>query len=146
MTEDNNVPIREVQTATVRREGTDENWSAIVSITKAVRAAGLEDGGSFRFDPSAIDELGMVPALGSPETADGRSEPLTRNVRKEGTGGSTLRLVLPDEVLDALDIPDEDVGGDDPAEVSVWAGDELVAFERSEERTVEVDRDEAEDS
>ncbi|OYR71527.1 hypothetical protein DJ71_20495 [Halorubrum sp. E3] len=146
MTDGTDVEIREVQTAKVRREGTDENWSAIVSITKAVRAAGLEDGGSFRFDPLAVEELGMVPALGSPETADGRSESLTRNVRKEGAGGKTLRLVLPEDVLEALDISDDEVGGDEPAEVSVWAGDQLVAFERSEERTVEVDRDEAEDS
>lgn len=145
MTDDNDVEVREVQTAKVRREGTDKK-SAIVSITKAIRAAGLEDGGSFRFDPRAIEELGMVPALGSPETADGRSESLTRNVREEGTGGKTLRLVLPEDVLEALDISDDEVGGDEPAEVSVWAGDQLVAFERSEERTVEVDRDEAEDS
>jgi len=146
MTDNDDVEIREVQTAKVRREGTDENWSAIVSITKAIRAAGLEDGGSFRFDPLAAEELGMVPALGSPETADGRSEALTRNVRKEGAGGNTLRLVLPDDVLEALDLTDDEIGGDEPAEVSVWAGDQLVAFEPLEERTVEVDRDEAEDS
>jgi hypothetical protein len=138
---DDDVPIREVQTAKVRREGTDENWSAIVSITKAIRAAGLEDGGSFRFDPAAIDELGMVPALGAPETVDGRSEPLSRNVRQEGTGGRTLRLVLPDDVLEALGIDDDEVGGDAPVEVTVWAGDQLLAFERSEERMVDIDRD-----
>jgi hypothetical protein len=138
---DDDVPIREVQTAKLRREGTDENWSAIVSITKAIRAAGLEDGGSFRFDPGAVDELGMVPAMGSPSAADGRSEPLTRNIREEGTGGSTLRLVLPDDVLEALGIDDDEVGGDDPVEVTVWAGDQLLAFERSEERMVEIDRD-----
>ncbi|MFW6382522.1 MAG: hypothetical protein ACOCZD_00605 [Haloferacaceae archaeon] len=140
MSED--TPIREVQTAKVRREGTDENWSAIVSITKAIRAAGLEEGGSFRFDPGAVAELGMVPALGSPDTVDGRSEPLSRNIRQEGTGGKTLRLVLPDDVLEALDIDDDEVGGDAPVEVTVWAGEQLVAFERSEERTVEIDREE----
>jgi hypothetical protein len=138
------IPIREVQTVKVRREGSDENWSAIVSITEAIRKAGLEDGGSFRFDPRAVDELEMVPAMGAPDAVDGRSEPLTRNVREEGASG-TLRLVLPDDVLDALEINDEEVGGDDPVEVTVWAGDQLLAFERAQERTVEIDRDALED-
>jgi hypothetical protein len=145
MTEhDEDVDIREVQTAKVRRQGTDENWSAIVSITEAIRQAGLEDGGSFRFDPAAIEEIGMVPALGSDETVDGRTQPLTRNIKREGKRESpSLRLVLPDEVLEALGITDDEIGGDDPVEVTVWAGENLLGFERSEERTVAIDREDS---
>jgi len=133
------VDIREVETAKLRRQGTEEHWSVIVSITEAIRQAGLEDGGSFRFDPDAADELGMVPAIGSEETVDGRSEPLARNVKQEGAGGSTLRLVLPDEVLEALGIAPDEIDWDNPSEVTVWAGDQLLAFERTGEQTVQLD-------
>jgi hypothetical protein len=137
------VDIQQVQTAKLRRQGTDEHWSAIVSITEAVREAGLEDGGSFRFDPSAADELGMVPAIGSEETVDGRTQPLTRNIKQEGAGGNTLRLVLPDEVLEALDIDADAIDWEDPPEVSVWTGDRLLAFESTGEQTVQVNLEDA---
>lgn len=133
------VDIREVETAKLRRQGTEEHWSVIVSITEAVRQAGLEDGGSFRFDPGAADELGLVPAIGSEKTVDGRREPLTRNIKHEGAGGNTLRLVLPDEVLEALGIDPDEIDWDDPPEVTVWAGDRLLAFERAGEQTVQLD-------
>jgi len=133
------VDIREVETAKLRRQGTEEHWSVIVSITEAIRQAGLEDGGSFRFDPSAADELGLVPAVGSEETVDGRRTALARNIKKEGAGGNTLRLVLPDEVLEALGIDPDEIDWDDPPEVTVWAGDRLLAFERAGEQTVQLD-------
>jgi len=134
------VDIREVGTAPLRRQGTDEHWSVIVSITEAIREAGLEGGGSFRFDPAAVDELGLVPAIGSEETVDGRREPLARNVKHEGADGSTLRLVLPGDVLDALGIDVEEIDWEDPPEVTVWAGDQLLAFEPSSEQTLAVER------
>lgn len=137
------VDIHEVETAKLRQQGTDEHWSVIVSITEAIRQAGLEDGGSFRFDPGAADELGMVPAIGSEETVDGRSEPLTRNVKQEGAGGNTLRLVLPDDVLAALGIDPDEIDWNDPPEVTVWAGDRLLAFERAGEQTVQLDLEDA---
>lgn len=139
------VDIRQVETATLRRQGTDDHWSVIVSITEAIREAGLGNGGSFRFDPGAVDELGMVPAVGSEETVDGRREPLARNIKKEGEGGSTLRLVLPAEVLQALDIDPDVIDWGDPPELTVWAGDLLLAFERAGEQTVQVEIGESED-
>lgn len=138
------VDIREVETAPIRRQGTEEHWSAIVSITQAIREAGLEDGGSFRFDPDAADELGMVPAIGSEETVDGRRNPLTRNVKHEGSG-NTLRLVLPGDVLEALGIDPDEIDWDDPPEVTVWAGDQLLAFERAGEQTLSFDREDVGD-
>ena len=114
----------------------------IVSISEAIAAVGFEDGGSFRFDPGSVDEIGMLVAIGSEETVDGRSERYARNIREEGRYGETLRLVIPHEALSELLDP-ETIDWEDPPEVNVWAGDRLLAFEMAdpEERTVEVDRD-----
>jgi hypothetical protein len=133
--------IREVQTARLRRDKAGES-TVVVSATEAIRAAGLEDGGSFRFVPSSIEEIGMLAAIGSEETVDGRSEPYARNIRHEGTGGGTLRLVIPPDALSQL-IDPENIDWEDPPEVNVWAGDRLLAFEMAdpEERTVHIDRD-----
>ena len=136
------IDIQKAQTVPLRRIGTDEN-SVIVSITDAIRAAGLGDGGSFRFVPGAAEELGMVPALGSEQEADGRSEQLTRTIYREGAGEKTLRLVIPQEALAELLDP-ESIDWEDPPEVNVWAGDRMLAFElaKPEERTVAIDRSE----
>jgi hypothetical protein len=137
----NEADIREVQTARLRRDKAGES-TVVVSVTVAIRAAGLEDGGSFRFVPSSVEEVGMLAAIGSEETVDGRSEPYARNIRHEGTGGGTLRLVIPPDALSQLTDP-ESIDWEDPPEVNVWAGDRLLAFEMAdpEERTVHIDRD-----
>ena len=93
MSEDEDVDIRPVQTAQLRQS----HGSVVVSITPAVRVTGLEGGGSFRFDPHAVDELGMLAAIGSEVEVDGRGDPLARNIRQEGTGGKTLVLTIPGE-------------------------------------------------
>jgi hypothetical protein len=134
------IDIREVQTAPLRRDKASES-TVIVSITEAVRVAGLEDGGSFRFDPSSVEEIGMLAAIGSEETVDGRSERYARNIRHEGAQGGTLRLVIPHEALSQL-IDPESIDWEDPPEVTVWAGDRLLGFELAdpEERTIQFDR------
>lgn len=141
MTESESADIREVQTATLRRQN-PERGTVIVSIPEAIAAAGLEDGGSFRFNPNSVDEIGMLAALGSEESVDGRSERFARNIRQEGRYGETLRLVIPHEALAELLDP-ESIDWEDPPEVNVWAGDRLLAFEMAhpEERTVNIDRD-----
>lgn len=135
------VDIQEVQNVPLRRDKTTQR-SVIVSITEAIRAAGLGDGGSFRFQPGSVDEIGLLVALGSEETVDGRSERFARNIRTEGEGFETLRLVIPSEALETLVDP-EDIDWDAPPEVTVWVGDRLLAFELAnpEERTVPIDRD-----
>ena len=140
MTESESADIREVQTATLRRQN-PERGTVIVSIPEAIAAAGLEDGGSFRFNPNSVDEIGMLAALGSEESVDGRSERFARNIRQEGRYGETLRLVIPHEALAELLDP-ESIDWEDPPEVNVWAGDRLLAFEMAhpEERTVNIDR------
>ena len=141
MTESENANIREVQTATLRRQSPDRG-TVIVSIPEAIAAAGLEDGGSFRFDPNSVAEIGMLAALGSEESVDGRSERFARNIRQEGRYGETLRLVIPREALEELLDPEE-INWEDPPEVNVWAGDRLLAFELAdpEERTVTINRE-----
>ena len=139
--ESEDINVREVQTATLRRQRADRG-TVLVSIPEAIAAAGLEDGGSFRFDPSSVEETGMLVAIGSEEAVDGRSERFARTIREDGRYGETLRVVIPHEALSQLVDP-ESIDWEDPPEVNVWAGDRLLAFEMAdpEERTVEVDRD-----
>lgn len=135
MSEDEDVDIRPVQSAQLRQS----HGSVVVSITPAVRVAGLEGGGSFRFDPHTVDELGMLAAIGSEVEVDGRGDPLARNIRQEGTGGKTLVLTIPGEALEAL-LGDREIDWSNPPELNVWAGEKLLAFDLPEERTVSIDR------
>ena len=139
---DDEVPIREVQTATVRERPSQHGDAVVVSLTRAIRAAGLEDGGSFRFDPAAVDELGMLPAIGFEEVLPTARNSLVRKILNEGVGGSTLRLHIPEEALEAIPgfPPVEEIDWDDPPELSVWAGDRMLAFELAESRSVTIDR------
>lgn len=132
--------VREVETVPLRREKSDEQ-SVVVSITDAIRAAGLADGGSFRFVPGSVAEIGMLAALGSEEQVDGRREQFSRNIRSEGGSGYTRRLVVPRDALAELIDPDS-ISWDDPPEVTVYAGDRLLAFEiaNREERSIPVER------
>ena len=59
-----------------------------------------------------------------------------------GLEGQTLRLVIPRDALSELLDPDS-IDWDDPPEVSVWAGDRMLAFELAEpeERTVNITRE-----
>jgi hypothetical protein len=45
--------------------------------------------------PEAIEELGMLPALGEEQEIDGRSEKLARNIYQEGASENTFRLIIP---------------------------------------------------
>ena len=146
MSQDTGAPIREIQTATLRYY--ESNQTITFSATKAIRAAGLEDGGSFRYVPEMKDEFGMLPALGSPEEADGRSDPLTSRIQHRGTDGKTKALNVPRACLEVLieDMPDINSADDidwkaDPPEISIWAGPELLALGIPEERRMSVDRD-----
>ena len=136
------VAIREVQTAKLRLDA--HGSSIFITVTEAIRVAGLEDGGSFRFDPATVDELGMLAALGSEERVDGRSNPLARNIKNEGAG-STLRLVFPQQALEELVDVDE-IDWDNPPELNVWAGPRMLAFELPEKRTVSLSRNDDEGS
>lgn len=132
--------IREIETVPLRRD----TRSVVVRVTEAIRAAGLEQGGSFRFDPHAVEELGMLPAIGSTSAADGRSEPLTRSIQHKGDGTS-LSLAIPQPALEALGIDPETIDWENPPKLTVYAGDQLLAFERPEQRTLPIDRDDDQD-
>ena len=140
---DDEVSIDEIQTVTVRERQSQSGRLILVSLTPAIRAAGLEAGGSFRFQPGAVDEIGMLPALGFGPDEDISSGPLTRKILAEGTGGQTLRLHIPEEALEAIPgFPEIDaIDWDDPPELTVFAGDRMLAFELAESRSVTINRD-----
>ena len=120
-TESEPLPIRHVQTVRVRERGKNERR---VTITEAVRAAGLDGGATFQFKPFEYDELGVIPALGSPA---GESAPKDRNTRKATTDGHvSIQIALPKQVIEVL----EDATGntDDPIFVDVFAGERMVAI------------------
>lgn len=144
MTNNEDVDIQEVQRVPLRQDKSSQQ-SILVSITEAIRTAGLGNGGSFRFVPSSIDETGMLVALGSEDSVDGRSARFTRNIRTEGQGFETLRLVIPPEALEMI-VDTDSIDWDNPPEVNVFAGDRLLAFELAnpEERTVPINRDQTE--
>ena len=136
--------VRKVQTTRLRQQSSATE-AVIVTISEAIRAAGLEDGGSFLFDPSSVEEIGMLAAIGSEETVDGRSERYARNIRNEGRG-QTRSLVISADALEELLDP-ESIDWENPPELNVWVGDRMLAFELAgtEERTVNIDHEAADE-
>ena len=131
--EDNETAIRHVQTAPIRE---DTNGTYRVTITAAIRAAGLGGGALFRYSPEEVDNLGVVPALGSNGGAGSVRDQRTYTVEGGGETGGALRLTIPETALDALGIDIEAIPGpgtDDemPPLVDVFAGDRMIAFDAS---------------
>jgi hypothetical protein len=133
------VPVRHVQTAKIRyRPDTDQYR---VSLTDAIRAAGLGADAMFRYLPEEVDELGLVPALGAD---DGKLPNDDRTYSVVGTGptGETLRLQMPEDALDALGIdtdPETAQAGELPL-LDVYAGDRMIAFDKSSARAIPADQ------
>ena len=132
---DENVPIRHVQTVPIRYEDRGDGKGRYqVGITPAIRAAGLDVDGMFRFIPEEADELGVVPALGSEEGDGHLRDNRTYSVSYTGSKeNKALRLTIPEAALEALDIePDPEVAkaGELPL-LDVYAGDHMIAFGRS---------------
>lgn len=128
--EDDETAIRHVQTAPIRE---DTNGTYRVTITAAIRAAGLGSGALFRYIPEEVDNLGVVPALGSDGGAGSVRDQRTYTVEGGGETGDALRLTIPESALDALGIDVEAIGTDDgmPPLVDVFAGDRMIAFDAS---------------
>lgn len=129
--------IERVQAVPVRRHADKTGrWVAQVTITEAVEKAGLEAGNSLRYIPGEVENLGLVPALGFP-SGDGRTDDLARKITRAGNErGAAYRVVIPPEVLETLAIEDEEIGGDDPVKLTVYAGDGTIAFEPFDGRTL----------
>lgn len=127
------MPIQHVQTVEVRERTDNDGYRA--TVTEAVRAAGLEEGSSFQFQPYEIDELGLIPALGA---GPNENAPKDRHTRiATGDGGSSLRLAMPGEVIEALEQHTErEHEPDDDDEfrllVDVFAGERMIAFAPAE--------------
>jgi len=134
------VDLEQIQTATVRQKHSGNNgWSPLISATKAIKAAGLEDNESLYFDARNTQQ-GLVPIREQDaESRIGRSILVV--------GGGTRRVLLPDDVLDALNISREEIASDDPPEVAVYAGSDdtgsgVLALERASGKTITVPVDE----
>lgn len=133
------VTIQPVQTATLRQHGSKRLYQ--LTVTTAINAAGLADGGSVRFDLDTLDELGLVPAIGSTQESDGRRREaaLTRNIITEGQG-NVYRITIPHAVLAALGIDLETINWDDPPTFTVYAGDRVLALELPTEQQIMIER------
>lgn len=126
------LPIRHVQTVEVRERSDSDGYRA--TVTEAVRAAGLEEGASFQYQPYEIDELGLIPALGA--SAD-ENAPKDRHTRiATGDGGTSIRLTIPSEIVESLQQHAEREHQPDDDEfrllVDVFAGDRMIAFAPAE--------------
>lgn len=136
------VPIRHVQTVPLRYDDhTTGEGRFTVGITPAIRAAGLDVDGMFRFIPEEADELGVVPALGSEEGEGHMRDNRTYSVSYTGSKeDKALRLTVPDDALAALGIESDKAKADDnPPLLDVYAGDYLLAFGKSEAISVPTD-------
>lgn len=132
------VELEEIQTATIRqKQAGNTGWSPIISATKAIKKAGLNDSETLYFDP-AQTQRGLVPTLG--KDAEQR---IGRTLLE--VGGGTLRVLLPDEVLEKLEIPRDEIDSDDPPEVTIYAGidedgDGVIALEKSGKETLTIQK------
>jgi hypothetical protein len=127
--------IQEIQTIPLRWD----NGSTVLRMTEALEAAGLDAGGSLRFDPSAVDDLGMLPAIGSSSHIDGRRDPLASSIQAKGSG-NTLSVAIPSDGLRALGIDPDGIDWEQPPRLTVWAGEQLIALERPPQRQISVDQ------
>ena len=125
--ENENVPIRHIQTV---RIGCDERGRIRLQLTEAIRAAGLGDSDDvmFRYVPEEVDNLGVVPALGMEESVTSPRDSRTYSV--DNAGGRN-RLEISEDVLTALDIDIDAVKAGDGPLLDVFAGDRMIAFDKS---------------
>ena len=133
--ENENVPIRHIQTV---RVGCDERGRMRLQLTEAIRAAGLGDSDDvmFRYVPEEVDNLGVVPALGMEESVTSPRDSRTYSV--DNAGGRN-RLEISEDVLTALDIDIDAVKAGNGPLLDVFAGDRMIAFDKSSAIAVSTD-------
>lgn len=123
---------------------TSENFT--VSATEPIKYAG--DPAAVVYAPHLVDEMGLVPAEGFPERLTGQSSKFGRVVRMTGEDQQYRSVSIPPEVLEALGYDVEAIRNqidDDESEavhIRILAGENLIAFERPEQREVDVDESE----
>jgi len=135
--ESRTVELEEIQTAPIRKKQGGANWSPLISVTKAIKAANLQDHDALYVDPKNT-QSGVILLL-----HEDASHRIKRTILHAGTGGRTLQLTLPDEVLDDLSITREEIDSEDPPEVAVYAGTDdngngVLALERAGQKTITI--------
>lgn len=132
-------PIKHVQTARIRYEEGHDRYR--LTLTPAIRAAGLGEDAVFRFIPEEVDNLGVVPALGSEDASGHVRDNRTYSVISGGATGDAFRLQIPEAALDALGIDTSTAAAetDDLPLLDVYAGDRMIAFDRSSAIAIPID-------
>jgi hypothetical protein len=136
MTDNDTEPteIREIQIIPLRWD----NGSTVLRMTDALAAAGLDAGGSLRFDPSVVeDDHGLLLAFGSSSHIDGRRYPLASSIQAKS---DTLSVAIPSDGLRALGIDPNGIDWDQPPKLTVWAGEQLIALEQPSQRRISVEQ------
>jgi hypothetical protein len=120
---------------------TPENSRYVITATEAIRAAGLDGDSMFRYVPEEVDNLGVVPALGSEGGEGYVRDSRTYSVRDNGNKYASYRLTIPEAVLEALEIdPDPEAAKNNELPMlDVFAGDRMIAFGKSNAIAVPVD-------
>lgn len=136
-THTDDVPVRPVQTARIRYKPSTDQYR--LTLTQAIRAAGLDKNATFRYVPEEVDQLGVVPALGSDSADTTLRDGRTYSVSSEGATGEALRLQIPAAALEALGIDTDTEEVDDLPLLDVYAGDQLLAFDISNAKTISSD-------
>lgn len=125
--------LREVKTINVR-----EAEGARVAVTAALREAGAYDAEYLDFDLDASRAAGLL--VGRPTDRD--ADQTTRKIYRVGHGGDARAVVIPKEALDVLDLTLEEIReadeADDPVQLRLYAGDDLIAFDRPVTRVVDL--------
>jgi hypothetical protein len=144
----NELPFENVDTVALRwhkkgeTESGEETGSFVITATKAIRHAGIDDGGSFVWAmPDEIREMGLAPARGMHDRV-GRRSKLGVPVQKFKTA---LVVSVPPEVIEALGYDPNEVRArykdDRPVNLDLWAGDGMIAVEPAPEKSLAVSDD-----
>ncbi|MCF2165416.1 hypothetical protein [Halobacterium salinarum] len=128
------IELTKVQTARIRKnQGINESWSPLISATTAIKAADLQDHDEVYVDPDA-GKNGIIPIL-----SDNEAHRLSRTILNAGSGGRTLQLTLPNEILAPLGVTRDEIDSDDPPELAIYASDEgALAIERCNKQTITI--------
>lgn len=119
--------LQRVQTTRIRQAGEDDAF--YVQITPAVQASGLGDGGSLCFDLDSVEKYGKILAIGDSDTINEDGHEFTYNIRR-GMESGEFWIPIPTEALSALNIDLENGKLVDAAQLTVWAGPQMIFFKQ----------------
>lgn len=123
------ITLEQIQTANICRPSVDKT---VVVITEAIQATGLGAGATFYFDPTSVEMLDVLLAIGEPGPDRECRARFTRAVRRLSSEPDLLELEIPLEGLRALDAVSRASDDVKQSELTVWAGSQMLGFAVSE--------------